>query len=150
MVGSLEEQVEVLLVDDHSDLRKLMRLSLERSGRFRVVGEAGDGTQAIERATALQPDVVLLDLLMPELDGRDALPAILCGSPRSMVVVLSALDAGTEAGPAIATGAFAYLEKTDVVDDLADVIDALYADFQRALTGKTVIAPSATGRAISA
>lgn len=150
MIESADGQVEVLLVDDHADLRKLMRLGLQRSGRFRVVGEAGNGTEAIELATELQPDIVILDLLMPELDGREALPTILLRSPRSMVVVLSALDAKTEAAPAIATGAFAYLEKTEVADDLADVIAGLYADFRRALTGETVIAPAAMGRSLTA
>lgn len=144
------DPVGVLLVDDHADLRRLMQLALERSGRFVVVDHAGDGAEGIELAAELQPDIVLLDLLMPELDGRSALPTILARSPRSMVVVLSALDADAEAGDVIRQGAFAYLEKSEATGDLPEVLGGLYAEFQRALAGETVIAPASMWRAATA
>src|SRR2546423_11695498 len=82
----------VVLADDFEDMRQLVRLSLERSGRFEVVGEAENGVEAIERATELQPDIFILDLSMPVLSGLEALPRIRAASPATKVVVLSGLD----------------------------------------------------------
>lgn len=82
----------VLLVDDVKDMRGLVRLVLERSGRLHVVGEAANGREAIELAQRLQPDAVVLDLNMPEMDGFEALPLILQASPRSKVIIHSGID----------------------------------------------------------
>jgi DNA-binding NarL/FixJ family response regulator len=132
----------VLLVDDEEDLRTLIRIGLQRSGEFDVVAEAADGREAIELADRHRPDVVLLDLMMPDVDGREALPQIISRSPSSMVVVLSALQARQEAAPSIAAGAFAYVEKTELGSDMAGKLAALLLDFRRALGGETVLAPS--------
>lgn len=140
----------VLLVDDQADLRHLMTLALSRSARFEVVGECGDGDTAVEMAADLQPDIVILDILMPGLDGRQALPAILVRAPRTMVVVLSALSAADEAGTMLARGAFAYLEKADVATRFAERLEELYAEFTKALTGETVVAPAWTQPAAGA
>ncbi len=134
----------VLLVDDEVDLRTLIRIGLQRSGDFSVIAEAANGREAIDLAGEHHPDVVLLDLMMPELDGREALPRIVAASPRSMIVVLSALQARQEAAPSIAAGAFAYVEKTDLGADMAGQLTSLLLDFRRALNGETVLAPSST------
>lgn len=115
------DPARVLLVDDEPALRLVLRTILDRDHRFHVEAEAGDGSDAIELAERHQPDVVLLDLLMPGVSGRDALPAILSVSPRSMVVILSALSA-------------------------ADEVDSLQQRFRRALGGETVWTPDARGR----
>lgn len=133
----------VLLVDDEEDLRTLIRIGLQRSGDFRVVAEAANGREAIDLAAEHQPDVVLLDLMMPELDGREALPKLVSISPTSMIVVLSALQARQEAAPSIAAGAFAYVEKTELGADMAGQLTSLLLEFRRALQGETVLAPSA-------
>lgn len=83
-----------VVVEDMPELRALIRRALERSGRFVVVGEAGDGHQGVATATALRPDVTVLDLIMPVMDGLEALPLIRAAVPEGVVVVVSGLDEG--------------------------------------------------------
>src|SRR5690606_26715542 len=91
--GAAERRtLSVLVVDDEPAIRTLVRMLIDRSGIFEFAGEATDGAEGIELVKELQPDIVLLDLLMPGIDGRQALPTIIRESPRSMVVVLSALS----------------------------------------------------------
>jgi diguanylate cyclase (GGDEF)-like protein len=118
----------VLVVDDDARLREVIGLALQFDGSFQVVAEASDGDEAIAEAGLHQPDVVLLDLAMPRMDGRDALPHILDVSPASKVVVFTALDAeafGDERLP----GTSGYLNKDvdlpRVVERLADLIHTL-------------------------
>lgn len=101
----------VLLVDDMVELRAMIRLTLERSGRFAVIGEAGDGQVAIELATEHQPDVVLLDVSMPVMDGLEALPHLRAVAPSAHVVMLSGFSETRLGADAAAGGATAYLEK---------------------------------------
>lgn len=82
----------VLLIDDAAELRILLRLLIERDGRLEVVGEAGDGRAGIEQATATQPDLVVLDLAMPVLDGLGAAPLIKQAAPAARIVVLTGFD----------------------------------------------------------
>jgi DNA-binding NarL/FixJ family response regulator len=93
------------------ELRAMIRLTLERSGRFEVVGEAGDGKTAIEIAGELQPDVVLLDISMPVMDGLEALPHLRRCAPETTVVMLSGFSEARLGAEAAAGGAAAYLEK---------------------------------------
>jgi signal transduction histidine kinase len=109
--------ISVVLADDTADLRSLVRTLLEREG-FEVVGEAGDGNEAIELAARLQPDLLLLDLAMPALDGLEALPRIRSGSPRTKVVVLSGFQAAQVSEEAREGGAHAYIEKGTAPADL--------------------------------
>lgn len=104
-------RVRTLLVDDAVELRVLIRRALEASGRYEVIGEAGDGYEAIERAAALCPELVLLDLSMPRMDGLEALPRLHAVSPGSAVVVLSGHTRALAEDAALAAGAVAYLEK---------------------------------------
>lgn len=100
-----------LLVDDMVPLRQLIRLTLERSGEFEVVGEAGNGRDGVEVADALQPDLVLLDVSMPMMDGLEALPRIRTVAPDARVVMLSGFSELRLGADAAAGGASAYLEK---------------------------------------
>ncbi len=100
-----------LLVDDMIPLRQMIRLTLERSGRFCVVGEAGNGRDGIDAAKDLQPDVVLLDVSMPVMDGLEALPQICEVAPSAAVVMLSGFSETRLGAEATAGGARAYLEK---------------------------------------
>lgn len=115
----------VVVADDFEDMRQLVRLTLERSGRFEIVGEAVDGAEAIERAGELQPDILLLDLSMPVLSGLEALPQIRAAAPDTKVVVLSGLDRSRMESAAMAGGAVGYLEKglqpKQLVDELLAV-----------------------------
>ena len=114
----------VLIVDDVADLRMLLRTALSLRGGFDVVGEAGDGVAAIAEAERHQPDLVVLDLSMPLLDGLEALPRIREVAPDAQVVVLSGFDEARMRQPALQAGAVAYLEKGDIfaVVDALDVI----------------------------
>ena len=101
----------VVLVDDMVELRQLIKLTLERSGRFEVVGQAGNGREGIEVAAATDPDLVLLDISMPVMDGLEALPAICRTVPSATVVMLSGFSEARLGAEAAAGGATAYLEK---------------------------------------
>ena len=115
----------VVVADDFADMRSLVRLTLERSGRFEVIAEAVNGAEAIERAGELQPDILLLDLSMPVLSGMEALPRIRAIAPLTKVVVLSGLDRSRMESDAMAGGAVGYLEKglrpKQLVDELLAV-----------------------------
>lgn len=100
----------VLLCDDSRALRMLAAGQLAEAG-FDVVGEAGNGLEAVERYQALRPDLVLLDLVMPECDGRQALARILELDPQGRVVILSSLGAQGDIEECLRLGARSYLQK---------------------------------------
>jgi len=117
-----------LLVDDMDQLRQLIRFTLEQSGHFEVVGEASNGREGINAAEALQPDMILLDVSMPVMDGLEALPRIRGVAPHSAVVMLSGFSELRLGAEATAGGAAAYLEKglapDALVRRLLDVLGA--------------------------
>jgi len=142
----------VLLVDDVPDLRLIVRMVLERTERFEVVGEAGDGYEAITLAEQCQPDLTLLDLSMPRMNGVVALPRIREVAPNSKVVILS----GWEPDRAVehtGAGAVAYLEKgispTRLVDELLVVAGVLETVEQAVVRAKAQMAgePASAGSA---
>ncbi|HUR17776.1 MAG TPA: response regulator [Acidimicrobiales bacterium] len=119
--------IRVLLVDDEVEFRAVMRSSLEGDDRFEVVDEAADGHQAIALATLHQPDVVLLDLMMPELDGLAAATSIREEAPNSLIAMLSSREAWAARRAAVSAGADVFIEKHDiaaVADQLVDLVNA--------------------------
>ncbi|MBW3620785.1 MAG: response regulator [Actinobacteria bacterium] len=116
-------RVRTLLVDDAVDLRVMIRRALEASGRYVVVGEAGDGVEAIAQAAELSPELVLLDLSMPRMDGLEALPRLHAVSPGSAVVILSGHTRELAESAALAAGAIAYLEKGLRPTQLIEALD---------------------------
>ena len=104
------DPVRVVLVDDTADLRDLLRFALKRHG-FEVVAEAGDGREGIEVVTRLRPDLILLDMAMPVMDGLEALPHMRAACPASKIVVLSGFGATEMTRRAVAAGADGYLQK---------------------------------------
>ena len=108
----------VLVVDDAANLRELLTLLLEVEDDFEVVGTAADGRQAIDAAQALKPDVVLLDLAMPVMDGLQALPELRGLLPNSRIVIFSGFEHEALAEEALLAGADAYIEKGTSVTQL--------------------------------
>lgn len=121
-------QYRVLVVDDAEDLRALVRIKLEHHGGFTVVGEAANGEEAVMRAAELQPDLVLLDLSMPRMDGLQALPLICDAVPGVRVVVLSGFDADPMAEKALAAGAVKYIEKGRAISGLDSLLEEAMAE----------------------
>jgi PAS domain S-box-containing protein len=117
----------VLVVDDAEDIRTLLRLRLMRATGVEVVGEAGDGVEAVALAATLTPDVVLLDMAMPRMDGLEALPLIREAVPGVHVVVLSGFNEDTMERRALEAGADRYLVKGGDMDTLIAVIEELAA-----------------------
>ena len=115
----------VLVVDDAANLRELLTILLEAEDDFAVVGVAADGAQAVEKAAELQPDVVLLDLAMPVMDGLQALPELRRLLPSARLVVFSGYDEVTLARAALEVGADAYIEKGTSVLQLVARLRAL-------------------------
>jgi DNA-binding NarL/FixJ family response regulator len=116
--------IRVLVCDDVEAFRALMRYALQEDPGIEVVGEAADGMAAIGAAESLQPDVVLLDLTMPVLDGIDAIPAVLERAPAARVVALSGWGAERVAEAALEQGAIAYVEKSDDVQAIRAAVRA--------------------------
>ena len=121
------DMIRVLLCDDVEAFRTLIRYSLEEADGIEVVGEAADGNEGIRQAAHLQPDVVLLDLSMPECDGLEAIPAIAERSPGAQIVALSGFTADRMAEPVTAAGAQAYLEKGVELSEIIATIRQVYA-----------------------
>jgi len=113
------DNVSVLVVDDSEDLRELLTLVIERDPRgWEVVGTATEGREAVDRAQRTQPDLVLLDIAMPVMDGLQALPLIREVAPQAVVVMLSGYPFDTAGQGAIDAGAHGYLEKSNLVRGL--------------------------------
>ncbi|GAB4444893.1 MAG: response regulator transcription factor [Anaerolineae bacterium] len=115
-------QIIVLLVDDHAVLRAGLRLLLDAQPDMQVVGEAGDGSEALALATRLHPDVILLDLSMPGLGGLDALPALRKAAPGARVVVLTMHDDEGYLRQALRRGAAGYVLKKAADVDLLSAV----------------------------
>jgi DNA-binding NarL/FixJ family response regulator len=106
----------VLLADDVAEIRMLLRLTLELDGRFEIVGEARNGAEAVKLASRKRPDVVILDLAMPVMDGFAAIPRICEKSPESKILVLSAFDPST-CDHVLSLGADAYMVKGEAIHE---------------------------------
>jgi DNA-binding NarL/FixJ family response regulator len=123
MAATREQPVRAVVIDDTTDIRELLSLVLERSG-MDVVGEAGDGQAGVELVRAERPDVVLLDLSMPVMDGIEALPLIRAIVPDARIIVLSAF-AGGVTEQVLAAGADGYLVKGTPLKEIVAYIENL-------------------------
>ena len=121
----MTEVIRVLLADDHVVLRSGLRLLIERNEGIEVVGEAGDGNEALAKAKALQPDLVLLDINMPGLDGLAALPKLRQDSPKTRVLMLTMHDDVSYLQEALRAGASGYVLKRAVDNELLMAIQAV-------------------------
>lgn len=135
----MTEKIRVLLVDDQELIRVGFRLVLESEGDIEVVGEAGDGAAAITAVEQLHPDVVLMDVRMPGIDGIAATEAIARDAPQSRVLVLTTFDLDEYAFGAMAAGAGGFLLKDAQRGELISAVRAVHR-------GDAVLSPRVTRR----
>lgn len=118
--------IRVLIADDHQIVRKGLRALLGRKRDLEVVGEAADGAEAVALAKALAPDVVLMDLVMPKMNGIEATRIITAERPGTRILVLTSFAANDKVFPAIKAGALGYLLKDSNPDALIGAIRKVY------------------------
>lgn len=119
------KQIRILLADDHTIMRNGLRLLLERQPGFQVIGEAADGRETVEMTETLRPDVVVLDIAMPNLNGIEAARQIAAKLPGIAVVILSMHSDESYVLRALKAGARAYLLKDSAESDLISAIKAV-------------------------
>jgi NarL family two-component system response regulator LiaR len=137
----MNEPITVLLVDDHAMVRQGVRAFLETQNNIAVVAEAGSGEEAVRLATEHAPDVALVDLIMPGMDGVEATRRLTARSPRTNVVVLTSYHDDEHVFPAIRAGALSYILKEVGPDELADAV-------RKAAVGEAVLHPQVAARVV--
>lgn len=120
------EKISVMLVDDHAIVRQGLRTYLELQPDIEVVGEAGDGKQAVAMVRDVLPDVILMDLVMPQSDGVEATREITSISPSTRVIVLTSFSEDEKVFASIKAGAQGYLMKDVLPQDLVNAIRTVY------------------------
>ena len=133
--------IRLLIVDDHPIMRDGLRGVFGGDEDFEVVGEAGDGAEAVQKAQALHPDVILMDLRMPGVGGVEAITRLRDQENPARILILTTYDTDRDVLPAIKAGATGYLLKDAPRDELIRAVRAAYA-------GKSVLAPSVAGALI--
>ena len=123
----MKQKLNVLLADDHKLLRAGLKLLLQRNPDFAVVGEAADGEQTLQLYQQLEPDLLLLDLSMPKMDGLDCLREIKSRWPEAKVIVLTMHEDENYIKQAMQAGAAAYVHKSAADTDLFKAIEAVQA-----------------------
>jgi DNA-binding NarL/FixJ family response regulator len=139
----MPEPIRVLIVDDHAVVREGLRSFLELQDGIAVVGEAADGAEGVEAAERLRPEVVLMDLVMPEMDGVEAMRRLRERVPRARVIVLTSFLDDERLLPAIRAGAAGYLLKDAQPQELARAI-------RTAHQGEALIDPAVAARLVDA
>jgi DNA-binding NarL/FixJ family response regulator len=137
-----ERRLRVVVVDDHAVMRAGVVALLAPDPGIEIVGEADDGRPAVELVERLRPDVALIDLRMPELDGVAATTAIVAGPAPTRVLILTTYDTDAEIERAVEAGAVGYLLKDTTREQLSDAIRA-------AARGETVLAPRVAQRLVA-
>ena len=136
------EPVRVLIVDDHALFRRGLQMVLEGETDIDVVGEAGDGQEAIERAESTTPDVVLMDVRMPKRSGIEATRTIKDTLPSTKILMLTISDEEADLYEAIKAGASGYLLKEISIEEVADAVRAVHA-------GQSLISPSMASKLLN-
>jgi len=137
----MAELISVLLVDDHAMVRQGVKAFLVTQPDLSVVGEAGSGEEAIKLAAQFIPDVVLMDLIMPTMDGVEATRRVKQVSPRSEIVVLTSYHEDEHIFPALKAGALSYILKDISAEELASAV-------RKAAAGEAVLHPRVAARVI--
>ncbi|GAA2663846.1 response regulator transcription factor [Nonomuraea recticatena] len=137
-----DSPIRLLIADDHPIVRDGIRGMFTGDPRFEVLGEAGDGAQAVELARTLEPDVILMDLRMPRMDGVSAIKELVRLGIAARVLVLTTYDTDSDVLPAIEAGATGYLLKDALREELMRAVEA-------AARGEAVLSPSVATRLLS-
>lgn len=137
----MNEPITVLLIDDHEVVRQGVRVFLDTQPDIGVVAEASSGEEGVKLASEHAPDIVLMDLVMPGMDGVEATRQVKAVSPRSRVIVLTSYHQDEHVFPAIRAGAFSYLLKDIGSSELADAV-------RKAARGETVLHPRVAARVV--
>jgi DNA-binding NarL/FixJ family response regulator len=137
-----KDTIRILLVDDQTMFRDGMRVLLSSQPDFQIVGEAADGEQAIQKAATLHPDVVLMDLRMPVLDGAAATRRLRAAQPEVRVIVLTTFDEDAAIFDGLRAGAIGYLLKDAPTEKLYEAIRA-------ASQGESFLQPSVASRVVA-
>ena len=122
----MNDSIRVLIADDHAIVRKGLRALLATEPHIEVVGEAENGRQAVDEAERLKPDVVLMDLVMPEMDGLEAIRELRSRMARTRILVLTSFAGDDKVFPAIKAGALGYLLKDSSPEELVQAIRQVY------------------------
>jgi len=122
----MSQAIRVLIVDDHTIVRKGIRALLTEIAGIEVVGEAADGQEAVAQANSLRPDVILMDLAMPNMDGIEATRQIKTSQPESRILVMTSFATDDKVLPAIKAGALGYLLKESAPEDLVQAIQQIH------------------------
>jgi DNA-binding NarL/FixJ family response regulator len=131
MTAGSELTIRVLAVDDHPVLREGLIAMIDAQPDMRVVGQASNGIEAIESFRALRPDVILMDLQMPDVGGVEAIEAIRLESPSARIIVLTTYAGDSKAVRALKAGAVGYVLKSSVRKELLDTIRAVHGGQRR-------------------
>lgn len=137
----MSEQVTVVIADDHEIVRKGIRTTIEVDLHLSVIGEANSGEAAVQLAAELVPDVILLDLVMPGIDGVEATRQIKRVSPHTQVIVLTSYHDDEYIFPALKAGVLSYILKDVSITELIDVI-------HKAARGESVLHPRVASRVV--
>jgi two-component system, NarL family, response regulator LiaR len=122
----MKDPIRVLITDDHAIVRKGLSVLLATERDIKVVGEARDGLEAVEKAASLKPDVVLMDLMMPRMDGIEATRKITEADPEVRILVLTSFAADDKVFPAVKAGALGYLLKDTGPEELVEAIHRVH------------------------
>jgi two-component system, NarL family, response regulator LiaR len=139
----MPDAIRILLVDDHAVVREGLRTFLELQDEFEIVGEAADGEEGVLEAERLNPDVILMDLVMPGLDGVGAMRALRTSLPDARVIVLTSFADDDRLLPAIQAGAAGYLLKDAQPSEVARAVRAAHA-------GEALLDPAVAARLVDA
>ena len=140
---SFPEKIRVVIVDDHEMVRRGLSDFLRVFKDFELVGEASDGEEALKLCKKVDPDVVLMDLIMPQLNGVEATRQLVYRHPHIKVIALSSFDDERLVPAALQAGAISFLQKNVTMNELADAI-------RKAKRGESTLSPNATQYLISA
>ena len=123
--NTLDARVRILLVDDNEPFRRFVASTLRDRQNLNVIGEAGDGLEAVQRAEALQPDLILLDIGLPELNGLEAARQISRVAPNARIIFLTQESASDVVAEALNLGAWGYVAKIQVGRELLVAVETV-------------------------